>query len=174
MTGDDIKDKVERYTNMSVSDELILDAINEAINWLGNMNYIIDVITISPKAEEEYQLPPDLIKIMSIEDTEEDVYYQNYLIDGDIIRFKDEGEYKIYAQRNPNEIDSISEELPLHSMLQACVLNYAKGYTKVTRDDTSEDGHRLLEKFEKDATKAYEVLKRNQKTQSKVTVIRHA
>lgn len=174
MTGNDIKDKVERYTDMTVSDDLILDAINEAISWLGNMNYIIDVITISPEAEKEYGLPSDLIKILSIEDTEKDFYYENYLIDGNIIRFKDEGNYMIYAQRNPDEIDRMSKELPLHSMLQSCILNYVKGYAKVTIDDTSEDGHRLLQKFEQDSVKAYQTLTRNQKTPSKVRVIRHA
>jgi hypothetical protein len=174
MTGNDIKDKVERYTDMTLSEDKILDGINEAINWLGNMNYIIDVIAVSPEAKKEYDLPLDLIKILSIEDTEDDVYYENYLIDGNIIRFKVEGDYRIYAQRHPNKIDSISKELPLHPMLENCIITYVKGYIKLANDDENKIGWNYIEKFERDAQKAYQTLKRNQKTLTKVTVIRHA
>jgi len=175
MTGTEVKNKVERYINTTCDEDLILDAIEDAINWLGSMGYIIDTVLLEGvEADEFYELPSDLIKVLKVEKPDDKEYYYDYLIDGDLIRFADDGKYRIFAQKNPSMISAIGDELNMHPMLENCIVTYAKGFIKVTIDDSSQDGHRLLQKFEKDSLKAYLTLKRNQKTPANFSVIRHA
>lgn len=174
MTGRDILEKAERYIGRKPDELVVIDGIQEAINWLGNKGYIIDTINVNATAKQRYDLPSDLIRIIKIENQKENKYYYNYILDGNRIRFGDDGEYKIFAEKHPFLIENIDKDLNLHSMLEGCVLTYVKGHCKVVLDDTSEDGHRLLKKFKEDAVMAYRTLKRGQANPSKVKVIRHA
>ena len=173
MTGQELKDKVKRYMNKEPSDDDVLDGIQEAMNELGVRNHLIDTEDISAAAKDENTLPNNYIRVIKVEIPEENKYYFNYLIDGNKIRFANEDDYKIYYQKHPETYKDLSEELPMHPMLQKCVLDYVKGHCKVIINDTSEDGHRLLQQFTEKSMMAYEVLTRNQKTPSKVRVYRH-
>ena len=175
MTGNDIKSKISRYVGKEPDDDIVLDAIEDAINKLGNMGYIIDTIAFEGAEKNEfYKLPKDLIRIVKVEKLNEDKYYLNYLVDGIRIRFGDDGDYRIFAEKHPQQLDSLNDEIEMHPMLQNCVKNYAIGYVKVSIDDTSEDGHRLKEQFMQYAERAYRTLKRNEKTPSKIRVERNA
>lgn len=174
MTGNDIKDKADRYTSADITEDTIIDAIQDAFNWLGSKGYIIDTLLLEDiDADTFYSLPKDLVRIIKVEKPEENEYYYDYLIDGNMIRFGSEGTYRIFAERNPPMVNDMTTELPLHPMLANCVSNYAKGYAKVSIDDTSEDGHRLLQQFRQDAMLAYNTLKRNQSSPTQWKVIRN-
>lgn len=175
MTGNDIKNKVERYMDgYTPSDDKILDAIQDAMNWMGNIAGLVNVIDYEAEADVQYDLPQDLIRIMRVEIKDENVFYYNYTIENNVIRFKDANDYKILYTKHPTEYINLNNELFLHPMLENCILTYCKGFIKVTINDTSKDGQRLMQKFEKDAVKAYRTLKRNRKSPTKVKVFRHA
>ena len=160
MTPNEIKAKVERYLNRDTVDiEHINDALEESINWLGHAGYIIDTLIFNAEEKEFYELPDDLISIIKVEDTDEEEYYEGYLIDGKLIRFEDAGKYRVFGERQPQVPAGPDEELTLYPLLQYCVLDYVKGFCKVSIDDTSQDGHRLMQKFQQDAAKAYRSIK---------------
>lgn len=174
MTGSDIKNKVERYLDMNLKEQLILDAIEEAINWLGNKNYLITSTTETAEADAITSLPDDFIRVIKVEVPADNKYYYNWIIDGTDIRFKDADTYKIYYEKHPTLISSIGDELSMHQMLQACILTYTKGFVMTVRGNNPEMGFNLIKKFERDSVIAYETLKRGQKQPSRVRVIRHA
>ena len=175
MTPNEIKEKVERYLNRDNVDlNSITDGIEEAMNWLGNMGYLINTINMVVEAEEFYELPEDLISILKIEDPEKKEIVTDYIVDGNLIRFKEQGEYRVFAERQPLTPLDESTELELHIMLQYCVLDYVKGFCKVSIDDTSQDGHRLMQKFQQDSLKAYQAIKRGRNSPTNWKVIRRA
>ena len=173
MTPANIKEKVERYlTKDNIENEIILDGIEESISWLGNMGYVIN--TINEEFEEKlfYTLPKDVLGVIKVEDIEEETYYENWKVDGNLIRFGETGKYRIFLNRNPIFPTGIDEELDIHPLLQYAILDYVKGFCKVTIDDTSEDGHRLMQKFKEDALKAYKMIRRNRDNVKQWRVIR--
>ena len=175
MTPNEIKAKVERYLNRDTIDiEHINDALEESINWLGRAGYIIDTLIFDAEEKEFYELPDDLISVIKVEDTDEEEYYEGYLIDGKLIRFEDAGKYRVFGERQPQVPDGPDKELALYPLLQYCVLDYVKGFCKVSIDDRSEDGHRLMQKFQQDSLKAYQAIKRGRNSPSNWKVIRRA
>lgn len=173
MTGEDILDKIKNFVDVNVGEDQVMDGIEEAINWLGVYAYAIDKIDMTgSEGKKVYDLPDNIILIMYVEDIEEEEYYYNYLVTGNEIRFKDDGNYYVVAQVQPEMIENIDDEISLHPMLQNCILTYVKGFVKMANDDESEVSWRYIEKFERDAMRAYEALKRNQKTPTEVKVIR--
>lgn len=174
MTGNEIKDKIERFFDIKVNSKLIIDGIQEAINWLGNMGYIIDTILLEAEEETFIGLPVNLIRIIKVENLDENEYCYDYKVDGDLIRFKEEGNYRIFAERHPSEITSLDEELSMHSMLSNCILTYVKGFIKLSNDDENKVGWEYIKKFQQDSIKAYQLLKRNQSNPTKWKVIKHA
>jgi len=173
MLGTEIQTKAERYIDADISDNSILDGIEEFLNWLGNKGYVEGTILLDVEEDTFYTLPYNIIRITKIEDPEEDEFYYNYIVDGDKIRFGDEGTYRIFAKKHPS-ISALADSLGLHLMLEGATLKYVKGYCKLEIDDTSQDGARLVTEAKEDATRAYQILKRNQKEPSTVKVIRHA
>ena len=175
MTPNEIQEKVQRYLNRdTVADEQIMDAIEEAINWLSRMGFLIDTIEKEYEGKDFYELPEDLIAIFKVEDVEEETYLRDYKIDGNLIRFAEDGKYRLFAERQPKVPESMNDELEMHDSLQYAVLDYVKGFCKVSIDDTSQDGHRLMQKFQQDALKAYQFLKRGQNTPTSWAVRRRA
>lgn len=173
MTPEEIKTKVERYTKKSDIDiDYIMDAIEESINWLSNMGYIIDSIKDNYDAKEFYELPNDIVGLIKVEDVEEDEMVEDYVVDGNLIRFGEEGEYRIFAERQPKIPSSSDEELELHPSLQYAILDYTKGFIKVSTDDRSEDGHRLMQKFQEDSVKFYQSIVRGKNNVTSWTVKR--
>lgn len=173
MTGQDIIEKTKRYISREPDTDLVIDAIQSAINWLGNKGYIIDKIDIEAEPDGFYEFPEDIIRVIKVEIPAENKYYYSYIIDGNLIRFQDKNEYRIFAEKHPFKYQNRHEEIPMHPMLQGCVEDYVKGYCKLSIDDTSQDGHRLIQEFKENSAKAYQVLKRGQKTPAKVRVQRH-
>ena len=172
MTGLDIKEKVERYINGIVDDNIIIDGIQEAINHLGIKGRVVDTIEVEAESGEVYDLPSDIIRVIKVEIKDENKYYYNYMIDGLMIRFQEEGIYTIYAKKHPFVVGNINIELELHPILENCVLDYVKGFAKLVFDDNSVDGLRLTEKFERDSLQAYNVLNSNKRGIGKVRVVR--
>ena len=119
-------------------------------------------------------MPDDLISVIKVEDTDGEEYYKGYLIDGKLIRFEDAGKYRVFGERQPQVPAGPDEELALYPLLQYCVLDYVKGFCKVSIDDTSQDGHRLMQKFQQDALKAYQSIRKGRNSPSNWKVIRRA
>ena len=78
MTGKDIKKKVSRYLESKFDDELIIDGIEEILNWMGEMGYVEGIIDLNAEAGTFYDLPDDLIRIVKVEKPENNTYYYNY------------------------------------------------------------------------------------------------
>ena len=175
MTPKNIQNKVQRYLNRdNVEDNQIIDAIEEAINWLGRMGYLIDTVIMEYEGKKFYHLPQDLISVLKVEDVEEETYFSDYKIDGNLIRFAEDGKYRIFAERQPKVPGGMEDELKMHASLQYAVLDYVKGFCKVSIDDRSEDGHRLMQKFQQDSLKAYQAIKRGRNSPANWKVIRRA
>lgn len=174
MTGQELKDKVERYTDMTFKRDTIIDAIQESINKLGIRGHIIDTIDIEAESEEFYELPKDIIRVIKVEVPEDSVYYYDYLVDGNLIRFHEDNFYRIFAEKHPFKYQNLNEELELHPMLQDCILTYVKGYIRLSNDDKNEIGWNYMQQFREESMQAYEYLKRNQQTPSKIRVERRA
>jgi hypothetical protein len=174
MTGTDLKNKAERFLNLQIKDSVALDGIQEALNWLGSMGYAIDTITYYDAEEDTfYGLPDELIEVIKIETTNDSgdkIYYNNYIIDGDMIRFGEEGDYVMFAKKKP-KLEDIGDDLNVHTLIQYAVLSYLKGFILIKND---KDGSDYLQKFERDAVKAYRDLSKNKSGQNTVSVVRHA
>lgn len=174
MNPKQIKERVERYTDMTFKDELILDFINEAVNKLGAKNYLIDTINMEFEGKDFYELPKEWIRVIKVEDIDKEVYYYNFLIDGNQIRFKDEGNYRIFAERHPFVVDDMNEDLPMHRMLAECIITYVKASIRMRNSEQNEAGWRQREEFWKESELAYRTLKRGQDNPVKWVVRRKA
>ena len=172
MTGNDLKKKVERFTDLTLKDNFILDGIQEAINKMGNRGHIIDTTEINATENEFNDLPDSLIRVIKVEIKDEEKYYYNYLIDGKKIRFKDSDTYNVFYQKQPFELDDLTDELEMHPMLQQPVLTYLKGFIRLSQEERQESGWQYLQMFEQESEMAYQYLVRNQKSPSKVRVRR--
>lgn len=174
MTGEDIKEKIERYTDLTLRREKILDGIQEAINKLGVRNHIIDTIDIEAEKEQPYEMPKNFIQVIKVEIPEESKYYYNYMIDGNLIRFKNGNKYRIFSQKHPFDYENLNEELKIHPMLQSCILTYVKGFVRLSNNEGNEVGWNYIKQFNEESREAYQILKRDQKSPSTIKVFREA
>lgn len=177
MNGQEIKDKVERYLDMTLKDNLIIDGIQEAINKLGIKGHVIDTILLEEIEIEEgefYNMPSDWIRVIKVEKPDDNEYYYNYLIDGDLIRFQEVNKYRIFAQKHPFKYNDLDDNIDLHPMLVSCILDYVKGFVRLTNTDQNKVAWQYVRKFEEDTLQVYQLIKRDQKAPSRVRVDRKA
>jgi hypothetical protein len=176
VTGTEIKTKADLQLPKTTTDADALEAINEALGWLGDMGLVVGEITIEATANTFYTLPDDLTQILRVEDraTDEDNPYimYNYRFSGNDIAFDEDGTYTIIARRMPS-LGALANEIDIHPAFQRCLITHMRGWVKLKDDDESLAGLKLIEKFERDAGLVYSRLNNNGGP-GQVAVIRHA
>lgn len=174
MTGSELKAQAEKYLSSTIDDADALQAINEALLWMGDLGLIYGTITVSATAGTFYTLPDELTKIIRVEDIDNNVYYYNYRLRGNDIAFKDAGNYLILARKMSAGLSLIDDEIDVHPALQRCIIDYVRAFVKLKDDDTNPDGLRLMAKFERDVQIMSNMLKdgRNRGPEQ-VRVMRH-
>jgi len=169
----ELKKAAEEFVDISVSDELVLNGLREALSWLAVRSYLVDTITKDFEGGKKYQLPKKFLRVIKVEKPKENEIYRHYLIDGNMIRFREDGEYRIYAERAPYYPESVDEYLELHPMLISKMQKYLQGYIMLAKDVNPQYGQQLIhEYFPQEVDLAVTQLKRGQKSPTKWTVKR--
>lgn len=171
MTGAEIKRLAGLYIpGIEIEDSEAVAVINEALSILGDLGLVYGQITVEAEAGDWLYLPEDAT-IVSVVLERDNSAYVNWKIRGNRIMFEDSGEFTINARRVPPLLTEILDEPDIHPMYQRCIVNYLRGFFKVKDDDTSQDGHRMLAKFEEDAMRTFNILRR-QHSPGTIKVIR--
>lgn len=158
----EIKELAELYIpGLEIDDGEAVSVINEALSILGDLGLVYGKITVEAEKGKWFYLPEDAT-VVSVVTKADDAPYMHWKIRGRAIMFEDSGTYVIHARRIPPPIQNILDEPEIHPMYQQCIVTYLRGFFKVRDDDSSEDGHRLLGKFEEEALRAFNALRRQQ------------
>lgn len=160
MTGQEILEQAARYNGFSIDEGDALAYINEALARLGEMGYVFGVIEVEAERNVSYLLPQNAINIVRVEDKDSRRAYYGYRKVGDEIIFLKDGEYVIYARKMPEPLDFIDEEPDVPPLYHPAIVMYVRGMTKLQDDEMNPDGHRLIQKFEEEAARAYQMLMR--------------
>lgn len=177
MTGEDIQSYVETRTGRTIERDLILEAINEGLDEIGDMALLYDTATVDiSEIEQWYSLPDDFTyveKVLKIEDDEEYIY-QRWEFRNGSIKFFDKGEYEIVARKMPKHLEEISDSFEdIHRFYYNSLKYYALAWIKENDDFEDPAAQALYERFtEKVKRSANKLL--STKPPSKVRVIRHA
>lgn len=176
MTGEQIRERVERYVDDSTDDLDALAAINEALAILGDQGLIYETLGFIADAGVWYNLPIDCTYVSHVTRSigaNTFSSYINYQIEGNSILFSDDGSYIIHYRRNPASLTSLAQSPDVHQSFHQCIVTYCKSWFKLKDDDESQDGLRLAQQWERDIQRVYNALNRK-RSPKQVQVIRHA
>jgi len=173
MQVQDIADSVEEFLDVSMSKETAIQGVREALNWMSVRNFLVDTITKEFEGDTKYKLPPEYINVIKVEKPEKNELYFNYKIDGNMIRFKDEGTYRIYAIRSITMPDSMDTNIDIHPMLLEIVKKYLRGYVMVSEGIDKQQGRAIMyEMFPQEISMAVSKIKGGQKSPAQFRIIR--
>ncbi len=158
MTGNDIKEHLELYLSTTVDSEKVVLIINECLALIGDLVLCYDEIELSPGDGGWDQLPENTTAVVSV--TLDGKAYDNWTSRGTSIHFGELGVFNAVIRRMANEIKSLNDSIDIHPLFKPALIFYTRGIWKIIEDDTSQDGHRLLEQFKEESLKAYNIIKR--------------
>lgn len=179
MTGSDIKTYVENRLGTTEDASDIIEAVNEAINTIGDMSLLYGTITITvTDSATWYDMPSDFTSIKHVlveaEDNDELELYFNweYRSDGSI-KFFDEETFTIVARKMATEITDITDTISIHRLYENAIKYYALAWCKENYNFEDAAAQMFYGRFERAVTRAANTLL-GTKPATSVTVIRHA
>lgn len=178
MTGTEIQSYIEARMGTQVESDLVIMAINEAIDMLGDDTLLYDTIedfNVS-NSSQWYSLPPDYTVVKKVTTTNDDgkeVLYMKWNYRNGEISFNDEKTYTITARKLSHHISDIADDLGLHRLYDNAIKFYALAWFKENDDDNDQAVTKYYERFNTAAQKAANTLIRT-KAPRNVRVIRHA
>lgn len=176
MTGQEIKERVEKYIDDEIETSLALEAINEAIDLIGDKSLIFETVAYSADANTWYLLPVDATMVTTVTKSESNNLfspYDGYKLEGKNILFLDEGTFNIHYRRLPFGIAKLSDTPEIHKAFHQCLVTYLKAWIKLQEDDESLPGSVLMQQFDRDVQLISNNLKRS-KNPVQWQVVRHA
>lgn len=163
MTGSDVQGFVEMLLGRTVDDNLIITAINDSMQEMGDMNMYYGTIDVNDVTNEdqEYSLPDDFTMIELIKKLEDDKEYifEDYEYRNGIVTFNAEGDFTIIARRIPDEISVLGDTITgLHKLYNMAVKWYALYYTRLSEDMDDQTAQRLYNQFKEKVIRAKRTL----------------
>lgn len=174
MTGKELKEAAETMLGGgTLSTEQTILWTNEALDEISDQGLCYGEVEVDATAGEWYQMPEDVTSIIRIEEPMGTVYNHWKQRGYNEIGFDDSGKYTVIARRQPEKIITLDDEVKVHPTLQRTVITFLRGMFKLSINDESADGHRLMADFKEQLTRAYNILRRNRQPMS-WKVDRHA
>lgn len=180
ITGTEIQSYIETRLGITVNSDLVLEAINECLNEIGDAGLLYDTIDLTvTDTEERYNLPLEpspytkVQLVLKLVDGEEYIY-QRWDYRNGSIRIFDEGDYTIVCRKMAEPISNIADTITgLHRLYNNAIKYYTLAW--IRENDNIEDvgAQVLYQRFEKSVARAAQTLA-NTKAPTKVRVIRHA
>lgn len=160
MTGEKLRTEAIRYNGFNITEDDAIAYLNESLRRLGDMGLVYGQIDVSAQAGVGYALPPDLLHVVRVETQGSRLPYDGFRMVADEILFNRNGDFTIYARRMPSPMEFIDEEPDVPVLFHNALLLFLRGMTKLQDDETSQDGHMLVQQFEEEAAKAFRSLQR--------------
>jgi hypothetical protein len=176
MTGSEILNYIETRIGRSIDSDLVLEAINEALDTIGELGLLYATTDLTVEDTNLwYSMPDDyttIEKVIKFEDKE--YIYTRWEHRTGEIRFYDQGEYRIVATKMPEHLSLISDNfMDLHKLYHNAVKYYALAWVKENDDFSDPAAEKLYARFQNNVKRAAQTLSRS-KPPSKVQVKRHA
>jgi hypothetical protein len=177
MTGTEIQSYVDERMGITVTSDLVLEAINEGLDEIGDLGllYVTTDVTVSD-ISQWYSLEDDytgIEKVLKI-DEEKNYIYQRWEYRNGDIKFFDKGDFTIVARKMPEHLTSISDSfIDLHRLYHNGLKYYALAWMKENDDFEDPAVQILYKKFESKVKRAAQTLI-STKSPAKVRVVRHA
>jgi hypothetical protein len=161
-TGTNIQDIAELYTGTTISDANAVLIINMAFNELATLGLSIKKEELTDVvANTAETLTAGTYGVMLVLDSDDNEYKLWEYDDGDIT-LKAAGDYTVISFFHSPDIAAVANSIGLDDKYRACLVKYLSGFVKLTNNDTSPDGHKLMQEFVQLATQTYNsILKSN-------------
>ena len=170
-TAKDVKDVARIYMRKELTDNEVKTILNNGIDQIGGKGLAHGKAEIEADKDEWHALPEDVIGPLYVTDENDNLYNNWQYLDGKI-KFADKGKYEVVARRMPKQIESVDEEVDLDRLYKPALVAYLGGFSKLTDDDHSPDGARLMQDFERMAAQAFNSLIDSRRP-TQVRVFRH-
>lgn len=180
MTGSEIQKYVETRLGTTVEPDLVLEAINEGLNELGDMGLLYDTIPVSvDDTTQWYNLPLEpspytQVKHVIKNDNGKEFYYYRWEYRNGNIRFFDTGEYTVVCRKMAEHLDNIADSLAeLHPLYHNAIKFYALAWVRENYDYEDPGAQIMYQRFKESVARAAQTLI-STKSPSKVRVMRRA
>jgi hypothetical protein len=160
VTGTEVIQAVKDYTGITLDNATALRVINEALTKVSDRGMVYGFIEIAATAMTWYEMPNDATFLWSVEDSD-GYLYVNYQAAGLRIRFKDSDTYGLTSRRQPIAMENLASPLGLHPIFEDCVVTYCRAFAKLSENDESMDGLRLMQEFKQDVILGFNTMRRN-------------
>lgn len=176
MTGTDLQHYVESRLGRTFEPDEILEAINECIDEIGDMNLLYATIDISvDDTDQWYNLPDDytkVVKVIKYKHSKEYIYEKWQYRNGKI-RIPEGGTYKIVARKLPEYLENIAEPLNnIHRLYNNAFKYYVLGWIRENEDLDDQTAKVMFERFREKTQRAATTLI-STKSPAQWKVIRH-
>lgn len=152
LTGVEIQNYAETRLGRELDADLMLMAINEAAQEIGDLGLLYDTIEVEvDDTEQRYNMPDNYTFVEQVlyHRSGEKYLYHHYNWRTGSISFSDKGEYTIIARKMPESIEVLSEPLTqIHPLYHNAIKFYALAWFKENDDYSSQEAERLYQKFQ--------------------------
>jgi len=156
MNVNDIIEPAEYYTGVDVEeDSKKIIIVNKAINRLNSLGLSYGDEEITVENEEYIELNKNVIGVSIVLDYEGNKFERWKFKRPNLISINKEGTFYVIYRLIADSIDDIEDPIPLHDIYLTPLIKYAEAFLKLKMHDNSPDGQRLMNHFERLATKAY-------------------
>ena len=157
-----MRQSAEKYCGTAIEDDILLTAVNEALESIGDLGLIFDEKELLLSvAGTWYELPDTTTNIVNV--FKEGKPYSQWQTRGYEIKFADAGDYVVTLQKMPEYVEVGADIPECHLLFHKAIVTYLRAFIKLTKDDSSQDGHKLMDLFYKEVERISAILQRNRK-----------
>ena len=156
-----IKNDAEFYSEVTITDEEAVKVINRGLNRLGTLGlaYGEQEFTITDTELDEFQVfDDDVIGVIQVLDENNNSFERWEYEETGTIKFAEEGTYYAIFRKIPDNIDLIDDNIDLKGTYKEPLTKHFEGFVKLKYNDTSPDGTRLMQEFERLSTRSFNTL----------------
>lgn len=160
-TGEDLKESAEFYSEVTLTDTEAIKVVNRGLNRLGTLGlaYGEQEFTITDTEVDEFQsFDDDVIGIIQVLDENNNSFERWEYEEVGQIKFAAEGTYYAIFRKIPDNIDLINDNIDLKGTYEEPLTKHFEGFVKLKYNDTSPDGTRLMQEFERLSTHSFNTL----------------
>ena len=160
-TGTDLREDAEFYSEVTLTDSEAVKVVNRGLDRLGTLGlaYGEEEFTIDGTTVDVFQsMTDDIIGIIQVLDENNNSFERwEYEQDGSI-KFSEEGTYYVIYRKIPDNITAIADTIDLKGTYEEPLTKHFEGFVKLKYNDTSPDGTRLMQEFERLAAVSFNTL----------------
>ena len=157
-----MRQSAEMYCGVAVEDDVLITAVNEALESIGDLGLIFEEETLTGSTPGTwYVLPVTTTNIVNV--FKDGAPYSQWQTRGYEIKFSEAGDYVVTLQKMPEYVDAGADIPECHLLFHKAIVTYLRAFIKLTKDDTNQDGHKLMDLFYKEVERISAILQRNRK-----------